>query len=90
METRLQAVEAEIARLKKDLLDLEKALEEGSVVFGELNQRHQQNVTKTNLLNFCGEFNGRFYLTLAGHVEDQNSGGNDGDSNDGGTGFSGP
>lgn len=45
MESRLLAVEQEIARLKKDLSDGQKVLDEGTAVFHDLQRRHKQNVT---------------------------------------------
>jgi len=50
MESRGLALESQIVKLKKDLEDGKKALEEGATVFHELERQHQQNVINFNAI----------------------------------------
>ena len=50
MESRGLALESQIMKLKKDLEDGKKALEEGATVFHEHERQHQQNVNNFNAI----------------------------------------
>lgn len=44
MESRTLALESQITQLKKELQDGQKALDEGAVVFLDLQRQHEKNV----------------------------------------------